>query len=289
MRTSKIVTFLLIAVMIYSCNSVPVTGRKQLTIIPNSELMAMSFQQYDEFLKENPPSKDKEQTQVVKDIGHRIKNSVEAYMRDNNLSDMLDGYDWEFNYVDSDQVNAWCMPGGKVVVYSGIIPVTQTETGLAVVMGHEIAHAIADHGNERMSQELIRQAGGIGLMVALNEQPEETQAMWMAVYGIGTEVAAMLPYSRLHESEADKMGLMFMAMAGYDPREAPIFWQRMSSMSGGQKPPEFLSTHPSDQTRVSNLNEWMPEAMTYYNNSNKEKSNNSGNGTPRQTIKMFNY
>ena len=288
MRNTKILSLLLSVIMIYSCNSVPVTGRKQLTIIPDSELMAMSFQQYDDFLKENPPSKDREQTQVVKNIGNRIKNSVEDYMDDNNMSHMLDGYDWEFNYVDSEQVNAWCMPGGKVVVYSGIIPVTKSESGLAVVMGHEIAHAIADHGNERMSQELIRQAGGIGLMVALNEQPEETQALWMAVYGVGTEVAAMLPYSRLHESEADKMGLMFMAMAGYDPREAPSFWQRMSSQSGGQKPPEFLSTHPSDQTRVNNLNEWMPEAMTYYNN-NKGKSNSNNDGSSRQTIKMFNY
>lgn len=285
MRTLRIIPFLVIIIIIHSCNSVPVTGRKQLTIIPNSELMAMSFQQYDEFLKENPPSKDASTSQLVKKVGNKIKNSVEAYMAKNGMSSLLDGYEWEFNYVDNDQVNAWCMPGGKVVVYSGIIPVTKDETGLAVVMGHEIAHAIADHGNERMSQELIRQAGGVGLMIALNEQPEETQALWMAVYGVGTEVAAILPYSRLHESEADRMGLIFMAMSGYNPQEAPVFWERMSRMSGNQKPPEFLSTHPSDHTRISNLNEWMPEALKYYD-PNGTKNKNGRNGKTRTTIKM---
>jgi predicted Zn-dependent protease len=234
-------------------------------MIPDYELMAMSFQQYDDFLQENPPSNNEKQTFLVKDVGYRIQRSVEKYMHDNNLSHILDGYDWEFNLVESDQVNAWCMPGGKVVIYSGILPVTKNETGLAVVMGHEIAHAIAGHGNERMSQELLRAAGNIGLTVALNEQPQETQLLWMSVYGVGTEVAAILPYSRLHESEADRIGLIFMAMAGYDPNEAPIFWERMSKSSKGQKPPEILSTHPSDQTRINNLNGWMPEAMKYYN------------------------
>ena len=271
MTKSSFSILLLITVILWSCNSVPVTGRKQLTIIPGDELLAMSYQQYDDFLKDNPISKDAENTRKVKNVGSRIKESVEQYMTDNNYSYLLEGYQWEFNYVDSDQVNAWCMPGGKVVVYSGIMPIAQDEAGLAVVMGHEIAHAIADHGNERMSQELIRQMGGVGLMVALNEQPEETQALWMAAYGVGTELAAMLPYSRLHESEADRMGLIFMAMAGYDPHEAPKFWKRMSANAGGQKPPEFLSTHPSDETRVNNLNNWMPEAMTYYNNRGKKQ------------------
>ena len=287
MILKKVSPIFLVVLFIFSCNTVPVTGRKQLTIIPNSEMMSMSYQQYDDFLNENPLSKDAENTRMVKNVGNKIKNSVEIYLRDNNLSQLLEGYQWEFNYVDSDQINAWCMPGGKVVVYSGIIPITKNETGLAVVMGHEVAHAIADHGNERMSQELIRQAGGVGLMIALNEQPQETQALWMAVYGVGTEVAAMLPYSRLHESEADRMGLIFMAMSGYDPNEAPLFWERMSRASNGQKPPEILSTHPSDATRISNLNEWMPEAMKYYNRNGQNNSkNNSGD---RKTIKMFNY
>ncbi len=158
------------------------------------------------------------------------------------------------------------MPGGKVVVYTGILPVTKDENGLAVVMGHEIAHAIAEHGSERMSQELIRQMGGMALSVALKDEPQETRAMWLAAYGMGSEVGIMLPYSRMHESEADHMGLIFMAMAGYDPREAPVFWKRMSA-AGGPKPPEWLSTHPSGETRINNLNAWMPEAMEYYNKS----------------------
>ena len=267
MKTHKIISILIITLFVYSCNTVPITGRKQLNMIPDNELMAMSYNQYDEFLRENPLSNNEKQVFMVKDVGYRIQRSVEKYMHDNNLSHLLDGYSWEFNLVESDQVNAWCMPGGKVVVYSGILPVTKTETGLAVVMGHEIAHAIAGHGNERMSQELVRAAGGIGLSIALNEQSEDTQLIWISVYGIGTEVGAMLPYSRLHESEADRMGLIFMSMAGFNPQEAPVFWERMSKASGGQKPPEILSTHPSDQTRINNLNSWMPEAMSYYNKS----------------------
>jgi len=262
---------ILFVVLLGSCNTVPITGRKQLNMIPDSEMLAMSFQQYDDFFKTRPISGNQKDAFMVKDVGHRIQRSVEKYLHNHNLSYLLDGYSWEFNLVDGKEVNAWCMPGGKVVVYSGILPFTKNETGLAVVMGHEIAHAIAAHGNERMSQELIRAAGGIGLAVALNDKPEETQLMWMSVYGIGTEVVAMLPYSRLHESEADRMGLIFMSMAGYNPHEAPIFWERMTKASNGQKPPEFLSTHPSDQTRINNLNDWMPEAMDYYNKSQKGK------------------
>jgi predicted Zn-dependent protease len=152
-------------------------------------------------------------------------------MAQNNLSENLEGYDWEFNLVESDQVNAWAMPGGKVVVYSGLLPVTQDETGLSVVLGHEIAHAIAEHGNERMSQQLLQQAGAIGLMVAMKDEPVQTQALWLGVYGIGTTVGIMLPYSRTHESEADHLGLIFMSMAGYNPKTAPEFWERMAADS----------------------------------------------------------
>ena len=179
------------------------------------------------------------------------------------MSAQLNGYQWEFNLVESEEVNAWCMPGGKVVVYTGILPVVQNEEGLAVVLGHEIAHAIAEHGNERMSQELLRSVGAVGLMVALDKEPEETKALWMGVYGVGSTLAVMLPYARTHESEADRMGLIFMAMAGYDPHEAPVFWERMAA-SGGAQPPEFLSTHPSHETRIQDLNSWIPEAMEYY-------------------------
>lgn len=256
--------FLIINLFIFSCATVPLTNRSQLNLIPDSEMQAMSYQQYGEFLKENKVSNNQSETEMVKRVGKNIQEAVEQYLNDNSLGHLLDGYAWEFNLVDNDMVNAWCMPGGKVVVYSGILPVTKNEKGLAVVMGHEIAHAIAEHGNERMSQELLRQAGGIALTVALKDNPEQTRAYWMAAYGLGSEVGVMLPFSRLHESEADRLGLIFMAMAGYNPQEAPEFWERMAAQ-GGQKPPEFLSTHPSDETRISNLNKWMPEALGYYN------------------------
>jgi predicted Zn-dependent protease len=256
--------FVVLEIILVACSTVPVTGRRQLSMISDSEMQAMSYAQYDQFLKENKVSTNKEQTRMVKNIGSKIQRAVTDYLTSLNYADMLDGYDWEFNLVEDPNVNAWCMPGGKVVVYTGILPVTKTETGLAVVMGHEVAHAIAEHGNERMSQELLRQMGGVALSVAVKDQPEETQALWFAAYGMGSEVGVMLPYSRLHETEADQMGLIFMAMAGYDPREAPVFWERMSA-AGGSKPPEWMSTHPSDETRINNLNGWMPEALEYYN------------------------
>jgi predicted Zn-dependent protease len=266
MRQSLISFVLAIATffLFQTCSSVPLTGRSQLNMIPNSEMLTMSFQQYDQFLKENKLSTKQTEIDMVKRVGTNIQNAVEQYMADNKLSDRLEGYNWEFNLVEDDQVNAWCMPGGKVVVYTGILPVTQDELGLAVVMGHEIAHAIAEHGNERMSQQLLQQVGAVGLMVAMKEEPAETQALWLAVYGVGTTVGIMLPYSRTHESEADHLGLIFMAMAGYDPHAAPEFWKRMAASKQGGSPPEFLSTHPSDQTRIDDITSWIPEAMKYY-------------------------
>lgn len=258
-------TIALITVVLFqTCSSVPLTGRSQLNMIPSSEMLTMSYQQYDQFLKENKLSTNQTEISMVKRIGGNIKQAVEKYMAANKLSDRLKGYNWEFNLVEDEQVNAWCMPGGKVVVYTGILPVTQDETGLAVVMGHEIAHAIAEHGNERMSQQLLQQVGAVGLMVAMKDEPAETQAIWLSVYGVGTTVGIMLPYSRTHESEADHLGLIFMAMAGYDPHEAPEFWKRMAAGKKGGSPPEFLSTHPSDQTRINDITSWIPEAMKYY-------------------------
>ena len=246
-----------------SCSTVPLTGRSQLNMIPNNEMLAMSYQQYDQFLKENKISTNKAEVDMVKRVGVKIEKAVDKYLSDNNLSSRLNGYNWEFNLVEDDQVNAWCMPGGKVVVYTGILPVTNDEAGLAVVMGHEIAHAIAEHGNERMSQQLLQQVGAVGLMVAMKDEPAQTQALWLSVYGVGTTVGVLLPYSRTQESEADHLGLIFMSMAGYDPHEATAFWQRMAK-SGGATPPEFLSTHPSYNTRIKDLNDWIPEAMKYY-------------------------
>jgi predicted Zn-dependent protease len=233
-------------------------------MIPSSEMLTMSYQQYDQFLKESKLSTNQTEVNMVKRIGGNIKKAVEKYMSDHAISGRLRGYKWEFNLVEDEQINAWCMPGGKVVVYTGILPVTNDETGLAVVMGHEIAHAIAEHGNERMSQQLLQQVGAVGLMVAMKDEPAETQAIWLSVYGVGTTVGIMLPYSRTHESEADHLGLIFMAMAGYDPHEAPEFWKRMAAGKQGGSPPEFLSTHPSDQTRINDITAWIPEAMKYY-------------------------
>lgn len=266
-RITNIILLLLVSMVSYivvSCSTVPITGRSQLNLIPSDEMLSMSYQQYGDFLKENKVSNNTAEVNMVKRVGVKIQHAVEQYMADNNLSDRLAGYNWEFNLVENDQVNAWCMPGGKVVVYTGILPVTKDETGLAVVLGHEIAHAIAEHGNERMSQGLLQNLGGLGLMIALKDKPAETRALWMGVYGVGTTLAVMLPYSRTHESEADHLGLIFMAMAGYDPHEAPAFWERMSAQNQGQAPPEFLSTHPSDQTRINDLKSWIPEAMKYY-------------------------
>lgn len=267
MRQFKIfVLIMLLALTVYYCSTVPITGRSQLNLISSSEMNAMSFQQYDEFLKQNKLSTNMEQTAMVKRVGERIQKAVEKYFADHNLSSELDGYKWEFNLVESPEVNAWCMPGGKVVVYTGILPITKDEAGLAVVMGHEIAHAVAQHGNERMSQQLLQQLGGVALSVALKNEPETTRNLFGAAYGVGTEVGIMLPFSRTHESEADHLGLIFMAMAGYDPNAAVDFWTRMAAQSG-PKPPEFLSTHPSDETRIADIKKELPESLSYYQKS----------------------
>ena len=260
----SLVTTILTLFFIQSCSTVPLTNRSQLNMIPSSEMLSMSFQQYDQFLKENKLSTNQTEVNLVKNTGIKIQHSVERYLQENNMSNRLNGYKWDFNLVESDQVNAWCMPGGKVVVYTGILPVTQDEAGLAVVMGHEIAHAIAEHGNERMSQALIQQLGGVALSVALKDQPETTRGLFLAAYGVGTTVGVMLPFSRTQESEADHLGLIFMAMAGYNPNATVEFWKRMAK-SGGGSPPEFLSTHPSYDTRIEDLTKWIPEAMKYYN------------------------
>lgn len=201
---------------------------------------------------------------MVKNCGVRIQKAVETYMAQKNLQKQLEGFQWEFNLIESETINAFCMPGGKVAFYTGIMPLCKDEIGVAVVMGHEIAHAIANHGGERMSQGLLQQMGGVALSVALKEKAESTQQLALAAYGAGSNVFGILPFSRLHETEADKLGIIFMAMAGYNPQEAPKFWQRMAALNKGKKPPEFLSTHPSDQTRIDNLNKAMPEALTYY-------------------------
>jgi predicted Zn-dependent protease len=264
MLQSHLVVLVTCSIFMASCSTVPVTGRKQLNLVPESQMLAMSFQEYTTFLQQNKVSANKEQTALVKKVGGRIQGAVEKYFAEKKISDQLSGYKWEFNLVESKEVNAWCMPGGKVVVYSGILPVTKDEDGLAVVMGHEIAHAVAQHGNERMSQDLLAQFGGMALNEALASKPEQTRQIWMSAFGVGVQVGALLPFSRTQESEADHLGLVFMAMAGYDPRTAVPFWERMAQMSAGKAPPEFLSTHPSDQSRIEKIKAELPEALKYY-------------------------
>jgi predicted Zn-dependent protease len=249
--------------LVVACTKVPITGRKQMNLLPESEMIGMSLQAYSEFLASASVVPDSDsRTQMVKRLGSRIKSSVEQFLRDNGQEKRIEGFQWEFNLVNDPSINAWCMPGGKVVVYTGILPVTQDEASLAVVMGHEIAHAIARHGNERMSQGLLLQAGGVALSVLISEKPQLAQDLFLQSYGIGGTLG-ILAFSRQHELEADKMGLIFMAMGGYDPRVAPAFWERMAA-GGGAAPPELLSTHPSDETRIQELTAFMPEALKYY-------------------------
>jgi predicted Zn-dependent protease len=258
------IIFVSLVSLLLSCSTVPITGRRQLDFIPGSTMLAMSDQEYDAFLKSHELSSNQEQTRMVKEVGARIQEAVEAFFAKKEQSDMLEGYAWEFNLVESEEANAWCMPGGKVVVYTGILPITRDEAGLATVLGHEIAHAVARHGNERMSQALLVQMGGMGLSVALKEEPQKTRELWMTAFGVGAQVGVLLPYSRLQEKEADRLGLIFMAMAGYDPDRALDFWERMTEKKDGKSPPEFLSTHPSDKTRIRNIEELLPEARAYY-------------------------
>ncbi|MBN1462824.1 MAG: M48 family metallopeptidase [Paludibacteraceae bacterium] len=246
-----------------ACSSVPITGRKQMMLVSDAEVLSMSLSSYQEYMKTAKISTNTTQTAMVKNVGSKIAAAVENYLRTNGLSSEIKNFKWEFNLVQDKVPNAFCMPGGKVVVNEGILPITATETGLAVVVGHEIAHAVAKHGNERMSQQLAAQLGGELLSVALQTKSAQTQTIWSSVYGLGAQVGVILPYSRTHEYEADKLGMIFMAMAGYDVNECVSFWQRMKTLSGGKSSPEFLSTHPSDDNRIAEMKKNIPEALKY--------------------------
>jgi len=250
--------------LLSSCSQVAITGRKQLNLVPDSVMNSISLQSYNEFLSENKLSGNARQTEMVKRVGGRIQKAVQQYCSENNLSNRLQGYQWEFNLVEDESINAWAMPGGKVVVHTGLMPIVENEAGLAVVMGHEVAHVIARHGGERMTQGLLVEFGGMGLSKALAKYPDQTQNLFMKSYSVGTQYGVLLPYSRTDESEADRMGLIFMAMAGYNPHEAVNFWQRMSAAKKGSSPPELLSTHPADATRIRNIRKFLPKAMEYY-------------------------
>lgn len=246
--------------LLSGCATNPITGKQNLNFVSNSELFPTSFQQYNTFLTENKVITGTADAKMVENVGMRIKAAAEKYLTYLGQSQYLKDYRWEYKLVENKEVNAWCMPGGKIVVYSGILPITQNEAGLATVMGHEVSHALANHGAQRMSAAQLQQIGSVALDAATSNKSEATRQIFAQAYGVGSEVGVMLPFSRSNETEADKIGLTLMAIAGYNPDDAISFWTRMSAKSGAAGTPEFMSTHPSDATRIANLKSLIPEA-----------------------------
>lgn len=262
---SAVIALVGLLLALAGCSEVGITGRKQLSFVPASLVTSMSLQQYDQIIAQSKLSTDAQATAMVKRVGEKIVQAVEEYSKTHSEKDPFAGYKWDFNLIQDPNVNAFAMPGGKVVVYTGILPVTQNEAGLATVLGHEIAHVYAGHGAERLSQSLLTQLGEVGLSAALAKQPEQTKGLFVSAYGLGTQVGFLLPFSRKQESEADHLGLVFMALAGYDPQTAVAFWERMAAASQGQSQPmAFLSTHPTNQQRIEDLKKLIPEAMESY-------------------------
>lgn len=249
---------LLVLVIVTACKTNPFTGKSTLNFYPNSQVFPMAFAEYDQFLESNKVVTGTSEAQMITRVGQRIASAAERWLDANGYPGYLKDYKWEYNLVKDETVNAWCMPGGKIVFYTGILPITQNETGVAVVMGHEVAHALADHGAQRMSAGTLQQIGAVAGNVAIKDK--ETLGLFNQAYGIGSQLGVMLPFSRSHETEADRIGLQIMAIAGYNPDEAAELWKRMKAQSGGQAPPEFLSTHPSNDTRINNLTAWAPAA-----------------------------
>lgn len=259
----KILFMLVSIIFLTACSSVLITGRKQLLLVSDADVLSMSATSYKQFIDSVPASSDVSNTAMVKKVGNNIAAAVVNYLNSNGLSAEVASLNWEFNLVKDTVVNAFCMPGGKVVFYEGILPMTQNEAGMAVVMGHEIAHAVAKHSNERLSQQLLAQYGATLTDVLLANKTAATRQTINTLYGIGAQVGVILPYSRKHEYEADRLGLIFMAMAGYDPNEAVAFWQRMAANGSGSVL-EFMSTHPTDANRIQKMKEELPEALKYY-------------------------
>jgi len=255
----KQLVYFMVILLLYSCSTVPITERKRVNIVDDSQILPASFMQYETFLKEHELSKDVKLSNEIQTVGQRLSKSVDRFMRANGMTEEANNYKWEFNLVEDKQMNAWCLPGGKVVFYTGILPVCKNTDGIAAVMGHEIAHAFAKHGQERMTSAYGQQLGGVAVALGTSGQNYETQMLWNSIYGISSQVG-MLAYSRTHETEADKLGMVFMIMAGYDPEEAIRLWQRMKEVSTGNAPPEFLSTHPSNDTRIEDLKNYLPVA-----------------------------
>ncbi|MFS4416821.1 M48 family metallopeptidase [Maribacter sp. 2307ULW6-5] len=256
----RIFLILVLFLGVSACKVNPFTGQKTLNFYKNAQLFPTAFAQYDQFLNENKVITGTPEANTLRRVGQRISSAAERWLAANGYAGYLKDYKWEYNLVEDNTVNAWCMPGGKIVFYTGILPITQTETGIAVVMGHEVAHALADHGAQRMSAGTLQQLGAVGVALATSGKSAETQNAFMQAYGIGTQMGGMLPFSRSHETEADRIGLQIMAIAGYNPDEAAELWKRMKANSGGEAPPEFMSTHPSNDTRINNLTAWAPLA-----------------------------
>lgn len=263
MKKIKILLSVILTILIVSaCSTVAVTGRKQLLLVSDSEVMSLSNQSFKEYMASAKPSTNAVQTAMVVRVGQRIANAVETYLKANGMASEVQNYAWEFHLVQSKDANAFCMPGGKIVVYEGLLPYTQTEDALAIVLGHEVAHAVAKHSAERMSHQLLANYGAQALGVLMSTKSAATQQIAQQVYGLGANYGVMLPYSRKNESEADRMGLIFAAMAGYNPEVASSFWSRMAA--AGSAVPEFFSDHPSDATRIAQIKKEMPEALKYY-------------------------
>ena len=260
MKKGIFISGLLIVLLAIACATNPVTGKKTWALVSNSEIFASSFSQYGEFLKTNKVITGTTDAKRVETVGMKIKAAAEKLLKAKGTAGQLEGYAWEYKLVDSKEVNAWCMPGGKIVFYSGILPICKDEAGMATVMGHEVAHALANHGQQRMSAGLMQQLGAGVAQAAVGGKSAETQALVMQAYGVGTQVGGMLPFSRSHETEADEIGLTLMAIAGYKPETSVAFWERMSANSGGSAPAEIMSTHPSDATRIANLKKLIPKA-----------------------------
>jgi predicted Zn-dependent protease len=258
----KITVIFALGLLVYSCAKVPLTGRNALAVVSNEEIQPLVNEEYDKAVAADKNLTSTADGQKVVRVGKKMAAAVESYLIAEGYQELVDDFAWEFNLLQSDQVNAWCMPGGKVAFYTGIMPITKDETGIAVVMGHEIAHAVASHARERMSNGMMINMGMTAFSTALGQNPTMTEQILLQSVGMGSELG-MLSFSRKHELEADEMGLIFMAMAGYDPRQAPIFWERMSA-AGGESPPEFLSTHPGPDRRIERLNSNMPKALEYY-------------------------
>ncbi len=254
----KIILILTIFLGVTACKTNPFTGKQTLNFYGNSQIFPTAFAQYDQFLGENNVVKNTAESKMITKVGQRISSAAERWLSANGYQGYLKDYKWEYNLVKDETVNAWCMPGGKIVFYTGILPICDGETGVAVVMGHEVAHALADHGAQRMSAGTLQQIGAVAGNVAI--QDEQNRNLFNQAYGVGSTVGVMLPFGRSHETEADRIGLQIMAIAGYNPDEAAELWKRMKANSGGQAPPEFLSTHPSNDTRIQNLTEWAPAA-----------------------------